>query len=50
MGIHITRKTYGGATSHQLIQHSKIKEVIINEGLTPYDVQYYIGVILQNEE
>ncbi|CAG9320863.1 unnamed protein product [Blepharisma stoltei] len=46
VGIQITEVKRNWGTSHLFIELSDIREIIINEGLTPYDVITYIGIIL----
>lgn len=46
VGIQITEVKRSLGTVNLFIELSDIREIIINEGLTPYDVITYIGIIL----
>ncbi|OMJ95271.1 hypothetical protein SteCoe_1324 [Stentor coeruleus] len=46
LGLQITKFTRAGSSSNLFIDSNEIREVIINETLSPYDVQIRLGIIL----
>jgi hypothetical protein len=48
LGIQITRTNRGGVDKSIFIQANRIRELVINEGLTPYDVKYYVAIIVSD--
>lgn len=50
LGIQITRTNRGGVDKSIFIQSNRIRELVINEGLTPYDVKYYVAIIVSDAQ
>ena len=46
LGIQITNYKRNGEKSNLFIDCGDIREIIINEALSPYDIRVYIGIIL----
>ena len=46
LGLQITKHKRNGSQSNLFIDCSEIREVIINESLTPYHVRICLGIIL----
>lgn len=47
IGVQINKKTVGGGVKRLFLECSNIKELIINEVLSPYNVRIYLGIILK---
>lgn len=50
MGVQIETKLYNGRQTHEFIEKSKIKSIIINEGFQDYSVQYYMAFIVEDRD
>lgn len=48
LGIQITKISRAGGKKNFFVDCSQIREIVINEGLTPYSVVVYIAIILYN--
>lgn len=51
VGIQLTKVSKDGSTSHQFIERSALRDVVINEvrqsqALTPYDVYFYLAFVV----
>eukprot|EP01126_Amoeba_proteus_P042054 TRINITY_DN4557_c0_g1_i1.p1 TRINITY_DN4557_c0_g1~~TRINITY_DN4557_c0_g1_i1.p1 ORF type:complete len:114 (-),score=10.68 TRINITY_DN4557_c0_g1_i1:182-523(-) len=50
LGIQLNTKYYSGREDSQFIDNSKIKHVIINEGITCGDIIFYMAFIVKNKK
>lgn len=49
LGMQLTTTFVTGRQNSQFIEKHKIKDVVINEGITMHQVLYYLAVLLQSE-
>ena len=45
-GINIEKCTIGGSVTKTFIPRDKLRDVIINESLTPFDVKVYLALLI----
>ena len=50
LGVQVTKTQLSGAEHHHFIDCSGIKKLIVNEGLTPYSVFLYVGLVVHGEQ
>jgi hypothetical protein len=50
VGLQLETRYAGGATSSRFIESSTILNVIINEGLTLWQVRYYLAVLVRQPD
>mmetsp|Transcript_22649 Transcript_22649/g.40780 ORF Transcript_22649/g.40780 Transcript_22649/m.40780 type:complete len:149 (+) Transcript_22649:1545-1991(+) len=49
VGIQLTKVRKDGSTSHQFYERSVVRDVVINEALTPYDAYFYLAFIVVDQ-
>jgi len=50
VGLQIEKKNYNGSVSKEFIELSSIKNIILNEYMTPYSVRLTLGVVVKKRD